>query len=97
LPVLVPDLHLGCPSSKSQLVGNDQLLRWTSLANGSPILFVASHASSAVVPQRPPARPSCPNNNWTASITDVQFTSARITVEQPTGSGNIVLDRTFNL
>jgi len=31
LPVLVPDLHLGCPSPKSQLAGNDQLLRWASL------------------------------------------------------------------
>jgi hypothetical protein len=27
LPVLIPDLHLGCASPKSQLAGNDQLLR----------------------------------------------------------------------
>jgi len=31
LPVLVLDLHLGCPSPTSQLAGNDQLLRWASL------------------------------------------------------------------
>jgi hypothetical protein len=28
--VLSPDLHLGCPSPKSQLAGSDQLLRWAS-------------------------------------------------------------------
>jgi hypothetical protein len=31
LPVLVPDVHLGCPSSKSNLLENDQLLRRASL------------------------------------------------------------------
>jgi len=31
LPVLVPDLHLGCRSPTFQLAGNDQLLRWASL------------------------------------------------------------------
>jgi hypothetical protein len=30
LLVLSPDLHLGCPSPKSQLTGSDQLLHWAS-------------------------------------------------------------------
>jgi hypothetical protein len=39
---------------------------------------------------------SCPNPKWTASITDVTFTSATLTVIQPSGSGNVVFEQTFS-
>jgi len=52
--------------------------------------------SFSVVTQGPvspvPGAPDCPNRQWTELITDVAFTSATITVEQP--AGRVVLQTT---
>jgi hypothetical protein len=44
-----------------------------------------------------PNVPTCPNAKWTATVTDVTFTSFTVQVFQPSGSNNLVLSQTFQV
>ncbi len=43
-----------------------------------------------------PGAPDCPNTNWTEEIDDLAFTSAIITVEQPTGTTVLTVECTID-
>lgn len=54
-------------------------------------------ATFSVTTDEPTPDPSsCPNAKWTPTITDVTFSSATLTVIQPSGSGNVVFEQTFS-
>ena len=64
------------------------------IKNGNVPFTVTTNAPTTPVPNAP----GCPNNNWREDINDLLFRTATITVEQPAGTGNIVLtvDCTFS-
>ena len=62
----------------------------TQIKNGNLSVCLATTA-----PPAPTAvEAGCPNNNWSTSLQDVQFSTAEVIVQQ---GGKVVLDRTFNL
>jgi hypothetical protein len=70
-------------------VSGSQNVSASSIKNGTFTFNVKTAGPVSPIP----GAPDCPNARWTETITDVTFTSATITVEQPPGT--VVLQQTF--
>jgi hypothetical protein len=86
------------PSGKQQPPGHNpaevtltgvQNIPATQVKNGTVNFNVTTQPPTSPIP----GAPDCPGSNWTETITDVTFTSATITVEQPPGT--VVFTQTF--
>jgi hypothetical protein len=62
-------------------VSGGQAIPEDELKNGTTPFDVTTVAPVAIIP----GAPNCPNTNWTEAITDLSFTSAILTIEQPAG------------
>ena len=72
-------------------VSGSQAIPESELKNGNTPFDVATVPPVAIIP----GAPDCPNTNWTEKITDLAFTSAVITVEQPFGNLVLTVSCTF--
>jgi hypothetical protein len=64
----------------------------SEIKNGNTPFSVTTEAPVTPIP----GAPDCPNPQWTESITDLAFTSATITVEQPPGTLVLTVTCTFS-
>jgi hypothetical protein len=64
----------------------------SAIKNGNAPFSVTTNPPTSPVP----GAPDCPNVNWTESITDMAFTGATLTVEQPVGTLVLTVACTFN-
>ena len=69
-----------------------QAIPASEIKNGNVSFLVTTSA-----PQSPvPGAPGCPNRLWTERITDVAFTSATLSVQQPAGTTVLTTSCTFS-
>jgi hypothetical protein len=64
----------------------------SEVKNGNTHFSVTTNAPATPIA----GAPDCPNLNWTEDITDMAFTSASITVEQPVGTLVLTVACTFS-
>jgi len=72
-------------------VSGGQAIPEEELKNGNTPFNVTTEAPVTQIP----GAPDCPNPNWTEEITDLAFTSAVITIEQPLGNIVLIVSCTF--
>jgi hypothetical protein len=73
-------------------VSGSQAIPEEEIQNGNVPFDVETIAPVSIIP----GAPDCANSNWTEQITDLSFTSATITVEQPPGTVVLTVTCTFS-
>jgi len=73
-------------------VSGSQSIPASEIKNGNVDFSVTTQGPVTPIP----GAPGCPNPNWREDITDLAFTSATITVEQPAGTLVLTVSCTFS-
>jgi hypothetical protein len=73
-------------------VTGSQAIPAGAIKNGNVSFSVSTRAPTSPIS----GAPDCPNPQWTEAITDLAFTSATITVEQPPGTVVLTVSCTFS-
>ena len=73
-------------------VSGSEAIPASEIKNGNVAFNVSTNPPTNPIP----GAPGCPNPQWTETITDLAFTSATLTVQQPAGTTVLTASCTFN-